>query len=165
MADSLLDSWQFRPPTRSDEKGNWLKIETNNLSFYAPSTYLYEQLDSGWDRITSSDGRAFVALRLDGKQPPALEDRLSHWQQVAEQRAPEFAASEIQEVAFLGLEGMRFDFEYLAKDNVTTYGFVLVLEREFGNLSVWGEAPKQLFDNLIADLFMPVLASLSINDQ
>ena len=165
MADSLLDSWQFRAPTRSNEKGNWLKIETNNLSFYSPSTYLYEQLDSGWDRITSSGGRAFVALRLEGKQPEAVEDRLRHWQRVAEQQAPEFAGSEIQEVAFLGLEGMRFDFEYLGKDNVTTYGFVLALESELGNLFVWGEAPEQDFDNLIVDLFMPVIASLSIYEH
>ena len=165
MADSLLDSWQFRVPTRSNEKGNWLKVETNNLSFYSPSTYLYEQLDSGWDRITSSDGRAFVALRLEGKQPSAVEDRLRHWQRVAEQRAPEFAASEIQEVAFLDLEGMRFDFEYLGKDNVTTYGFVLALESELGYLFVWGEAPEQDFDNLIVDLFMPVIASLSIYEH
>ena len=162
LANNLLDSWQYRPPTSGDERGNWLKVKSDNLSFFSPSSYIHERLDNGWDRITSSDGRSFLAMRLESKQTEALEDRLVHWQQVAGQQAPEFAASEIQEVSFFDQDVKRVDFEYLGKNNVTTYGFVLAQDSDFGTLIVWAEAPEQDFDNFVADLLMPVVASLSI---
>jgi hypothetical protein len=162
LANNVLDSWQYRPPTNGDESGDWLKVKSDNLSFSSPSSYIHERLDNGWDRITSSDGRSFLAMRIESKKTEALEDRLVHWQQVAEQQAPEFVASKIEEVSFFDQDGKRVDFEYLGKNDVTIYGIVLAQDSDFGNLIVWAEAPEQDFDNFVADLLMPVVASLSI---
>lgn len=164
LADMMLDSWLFRPAARDVDRGEWRTAETDLFSLAVPSSYIYEELENGWHRMTSTDGRTFLALR-SGNREASIDDLLLHWQMVAASEVAEFAASGIHDFEFVDESWKRLDFEFIGQDRTITNGFLQAQENGFGTILVWGEAPQEDFEDTYLNLFMPAIASISLNSK
>lgn len=153
VADTLADSWQFRPASAEGDPGAWSMRTVEGFDLAAPVTYTHEALDNGWQRFSAGDN--FVALRNDAVSGAARAAIVERWLDVAARGVDGFEASDAHQFALAGHIWSRVDFSY---GDGAVRGLIVATILDGREIVAWAEAPASVYDEALSDVFLVTVA-------
>jgi len=162
VARAVAESWAFWPPVGSIA-GEWHRLETDHFAAYMPSSYQHEPLANGWHLLRAPDTAVFLALRHDPADGRSSLEAARHWLAIAGRDVDNFAAKEPTRLALAGNLWTRIDFSYTQSNGQPVYGFIMTTAVDGHEWSAWAETPAADFEQLVAELFLTMVASMRRN--
>jgi hypothetical protein len=159
VARTVAESWAFWSPVDSIA-GEWRRLETDYFTAYMPPSYRHEPLANGWHLLRAPDTAVFLALRHDPADGRSSLDATRHWLAVAGQNVDNFAAKEATRLVLAGKLWTRIDFSYTQSNGQPVFGAIMSTAVDGHEWSAWAETPAADFEQLVAELFLTMVASM-----
>ena len=113
-----------------------------------------------WDKF-AADGQTFVALRTAAAQFSEAAV-LASLVQAAGSEVSDFAAERPFRTLLGGAVWQRVDFSYVNGDGEEIWGFVMVRVADGREVSAWAEAPRAVYNELESEVFLLMIADLTL---
>jgi hypothetical protein len=160
--DTLASSWRFIAIGSGLPPGDWARIDLDAFTVAQPADFIYQEVND-WQRF-SSDRSTFVALRTQPETRPAAEV-LPALLRDAGAGVADFTAEPVFRMLLGGAVWERADFSYVADDGRTIWGFLMVKIEAGQEVVAWAEAPSTTYNTLEQNVFLLMVADLSLTDR
>jgi hypothetical protein len=157
--DMLVASWQFVDTGTGLPPGDWAQVDLAAFTVAQPADFVYQEVND-WQRF-SSDRSTFVALRTQSETRPAL-DVLAALLRDAGAGVDSFAAEPAFRLLLGGAVWERANFSYEMDDGRTIWGFLMVKIEAGQEVVAWAEAPSTTYNDLEQNVFLVMVADLSL---
>lgn len=160
--DILASSWRFVDAGTGLPPGDWAQIDLDAFTIAQPSDFFYQEVND-WQRF-SSDRSTFVALRTQPETRPAAEV-LTALLRDAGVGVTDFVAEPAFRLLLGGAVWDRANFSYESVDGRTIWGFLMVKIEAGQEVVAWAEAPSTTYNDLEQNVFLVMVADLSLAAQ
>ncbi len=160
--DMLATSWQFVDTGTGLPPGDWAQIDLAAFTVAQPADFVYQEVND-WQRF-SSDRSTFVALRTQPETRPA-PDVLAALLRDAGAGVTNFVAEPAFRLLLGGAVWERANFSYEMGDGRTIWGFLMVKIEVGQEVVAWAEAPSTTYNALEQNVFLVMVADLSLEPQ
>ncbi|MCB9422726.1 MAG: hypothetical protein H6667_23200 [Ardenticatenaceae bacterium] len=157
--DTLAYSWRFVDTGTGLPPGDWARIDLDAFTVAQPADFIYQEVND-WQRF-SSDRSTFVALRTQPETRPA-PDVLAALLRDAGAGVTNFVAEPAFRMLLSGAVWDRADFSYVTDDGRTIWGFLMVKIEAGQEVVAWSEAPSTTYNDLEQNVFLVMVADLSL---
>lgn len=156
---TLASSWRFVDIGTGLPPGEWARLDLEAFTVAQPADFVYQELND-WQRF-SSDRSTFVALRTQPETRPA-PDVLAALLRDAGAGVDNFAAEPVFRMLLGGAVWERANFSYESSDGRTIWGFIMVKIEAGQEIVAWAEAPSATYNDLEQNVFLVMVADLSL---
>jgi hypothetical protein len=157
--DILASSWQFVDTGTGLPPGDWAQLDLDAFTVAQPTDFVYQEVND-WQRF-SSDRSTFVALRTQPETRSASEV-LTVLLRDAGAGVDSFTAEPAYRLLLGGAVWERANFSYEMGDGRIIWGFLMVKIEAGQEVVAWAEAPSTTYNNLEQNVFLVMVADLSL---
>ena len=157
--DMLAESWKFVDTGTGLPPGDWAQLDLDAFTVAQPADFVYQEVND-WQRF-SSDRSTFVALRTQPETRTA-PDVLAALLRDAGAGVDSFAAEPAFQLLLGGAVWDRANFSYEMGDGRIIWGFLMVKIEAGQEVVAWAEAPSTTYNDLEQNIFLMMVADLSL---
>ncbi|MEM8859201.1 MAG: clostripain-related cysteine peptidase [Chloroflexota bacterium] len=166
IANTIANSWQFRPVGNGLFPGKWPRVNLKQISVPSPTNF--EQRESGtWQRFQASwDSRVFIALKSDSIEVErAIDQTIQAMSNAASSNVNAFNETPTFRIAIRDRIWARRDFTYVDENGQEVWGFIMVAEESDGvssyHITAWAEAPASSYNSIEQNVFAIMLSEIN----
>lgn len=155
--NTIAANWQFLPAQLGINAETWVSMNIGNYQMKYDPTFAHQPYNN-WNRF-AADPQTFIAVRIQPAGRTSAE-AMTGLLSIAAEGVSQFAAEEPVRFYLGGAIWERNDFTYLDSNGNPIEGLLLSRLDNDQEIAIWAETPANGSRNSIADIFLPVAASI-----